>query len=103
MLCADIVGGEADLAHDRAVPAADDELDGGPDLVQFNTQVGQDLGRYAVALPHQAEQEVLGADVVVVEALSLFLGEGQDATRALCELVKPIRHSVYSGMFPNSR
>ena len=33
---------------------------------------------------------MLGADVVVVEALRFFLGEGQDLARALRELVEAI-------------
>ena len=58
---------EADLAEDRAVAAADDELDGRADLVQLDAEVGEDLGGYAVALADEAEEEVLGADVVVVD------------------------------------
>ena len=73
---------EADLAHDGAVAAADDELDGGADLVELDAEVGEDLGGDAFAFADEAEEEVLGADVVVVEALGFFLGEGQDAARS---------------------
>ena len=69
---------QADLADHSAVAAADDELDGGADLVQLHAEVGQHLGRHPFALPDQTEEKVLRADVVVVEAQSLLLGEGQD-------------------------
>ena len=84
--------GQADLAHDHAVAAADDELDRRAHLVELDAQVRQDLGGDALALADQPEQQVLGADVVVVEALGLFLREGQDLPRPLGELVETIRH-----------
>ena len=65
---------EADFAHRRSVAAADDELDGGAHLGQLDAQVREHLGCDAVALADEAEQQVLRADVVVIEALSLFLG-----------------------------
>ena len=39
----------------------------------------QDLGREALLLAQQAQQQVLGANVLVREPLSLFSGIGQDA------------------------
>ena len=83
---------QADLAHDGAVAAADDELDGGADLVQLDAEVGEHFRGDAFALADEAEQEVLGADVVVVEAQGFFLGERQDAARSLRELIEPICH-----------
>jgi hypothetical protein len=38
----------------------------------------EDLGAEALALPQDAEQQVLGSDVVVVEAPCLLLGEDDD-------------------------
>ena len=43
------------------------------------------LGGDALALVDETEQDVLGADVVVVEHLRLFLGEDDDATGAVGE------------------
>ena len=83
---------KADLAHDRAVATADDELDCGADFVQFDAEVGEHLRGNAFTLSHQAEQQVLGADVVVVEAQGFFLSESEDATRPLGKLVEPVRH-----------
>ena len=85
---------EADLAEHGAVAAPNDELHGGAHLAQLHAEIGQHLGGDAVALAHEAEQQVLGADVVVVEALGLFLGEGQDAPGSLGELVKAVCHGV---------
>ena len=55
--------------------AADDELDRGAHLGQLDAHVAEHPGGDALALAHQAEQQMLGADVVVVEALRFFLGE----------------------------
>ena len=82
--------GEADLADDRAVAAPDDELDGGADLGQLDVHVLEHARRDALALADEAEQEVLGPDVVVVEALRLVLGEGQHLPRPIGELVESV-------------
>ena len=62
-------------------------------LVQLDAQVGQHLGRDAFALAHQAEQEMLGPDVVMVEALRFFLRECQDFARSFGEFVEIACHS----------
>ena len=82
--------GQADLADDRAIAAADDELDRGAHLGQLDVHVLEHAGRHALTFPDQAEQEVLRADVVVVEALGLLLRQGEDLARAVGELVEPI-------------
>src|SRR6201999_2423327 len=41
------------------------------DLVRIRVEVEQDAGRDALVLAHQAEQDVLGADVVVAQAQRL--------------------------------
>ena len=81
---------EPDLADDRAVPAPDDELDRGPDLRELDVHVLEHPGRDALALPDEPEQQVLGADVVVVEPLRLVLRERQDLACAIRELVEAI-------------
>ena len=93
---------QADLAEHRAVAPADDELDGGADLVQLDAEVGEHLRGDAIALAHEAQQQVLGADVVVVEALGLFLREREHPPRPLGELVESVSHgSSPSYRFPN--
>jgi hypothetical protein len=90
---------QADLADDRAIAAADDELDRRADLGQLDVHVLEDPGRHALALPNEPEQQVFGADVVVVEPLRLVLSKRQDLARAVRELVEAI-HRV-ERLFPS--
>ena len=82
--------GQPDLADDRPVAAPDDELDGGADLGQLDVHVLEHARRDALALPDEPEQQVLGADVVVVEPLRLVLRKRQHLARAVRELVEAI-------------
>ena len=84
--------GQPDLAQDDAVAAADDELDGAAHFVELDAQVGQHLGRHPVALAHQSQQQVLGPNVVVVEALRFFLRQAQHFARSLRKLLELIVH-----------
>ena len=88
--------GQPDLADDRAVAAADDELDRGADLRELDVHVLEHAGGDALALPHEPEQQVLRADVVVVEPLRLVLRERQDLARAVRELVEAIHRDAVS-------
>ena len=90
---------QADLADDRPVAATDDELDRGPDLGQLDVHVLEDPRGDALALADQAEEQVLRADVVVVEPLRLVLSQRQDLARAIRELVEAI-HRV-ERLFPS--
>ena len=64
------------LAHgDHVGPGLDDLLDLQADLAQVDVEVLQDVGGDAGAFLDQAEQDVLGADVLVVEALRLLVGQ----------------------------
>ena len=81
---------QADLADDRPVAAPDDELDRRPDLGQLDVHVLEHARGDALALAHEAEQQVLGADVVVVEPLRFVLRKRQDLARAIRELVEAI-------------
>ncbi len=79
-----------DLADDRTVPPPDDELDRRPDLGQLDVHVLQHARSHAFALPDEAEEQVLRADVVVVEPLGFVLRKSQDFAGAIRELVEPI-------------
>ena len=81
---------EADFADDRPIAATDDELDRGPHLRELDVHVLEHARRDALTLAHQAEQQVLGPDVVVVEALGLILGKGEDLSRPVGELVESV-------------
>ena len=74
----------------RPIAAPDDELDRAADLGQLDAQVLEHACGHAVALADEPEQQVLGADVVVVEALRFFLRERQDLACPLSELVESI-------------
>ena len=87
---------EPDLAHDGAIPATDDELDGSPDLRKLDVHVLEDPGRDALALTHEPQEQVLGPDVVVVEPLRLVLRERQDLACAISELVEAIHPDAVS-------
>ena len=84
---------QPDLADDGAIAAPDDELDRGPHLRQLDVHVLEHARGDALALAHQAEQQVLRADVVVVEPLRLVLRKRQDLARAVRELVEAIHRS----------
>ena len=58
--------------------AADDLLDLLPDRVQADPQRLQRLSRYTFTLVDEAEQDVLGADVVVIEHPGLVLRQDDD-------------------------
>ena len=92
---------QADLADDRAVAPPDDELDRRPDLRQLDVHVLEDARGHALALADQPEEQVLRADVVVVEPLRLVLSQCQDLARAVRELVEAI-HRV-ERLFPSER
>ena len=91
--------GQPDLTDDRAIAAADDELDGGPDLGQLDVHVLEHARGDTLALAHEPEQQVLRADVVVVEPLRFVLSQGQDLARAIREFVEAI-HQV-ERLFPS--
>jgi len=41
--------------------------------LEFHAEVDQHQGRHAFALAHQPQQQMLRADVIVIETLRLFL------------------------------
>ena len=74
----DLLGtrGLRQLAHrDHVRAGLDDLLDLQADLAEVDVEVLQDVGGDARAFLDQAEQDVLGADVFVVEALGLLVGQ----------------------------
>ncbi len=75
---------------------ADDLLDLLADTLQRDAEALERLGSDAFTLVDQAEQDVLGPDVVVVEHPGLFLGQDDNTTGAVG---KPLEHdrSLQSG------
>ena len=76
---------ERDLAGGDLLAGADDAHDLGADALDGDVEGLEDAGREALLLAEQAEQDVLGADVVVLERPRLFLGEDDDLTGSFCE------------------
>ena len=67
------------FAHGDHVGAALHELlDFQPDLAQIDVQVLQHVGRHPAALFDQAQQDMLGPDVFVIEPLRLLIGQLHD-------------------------
>jgi hypothetical protein len=82
-------GREGQLAHRHHRRAGlDDLLDLGADLVQVDRHVLEHVGRDAGALLDEAEQDVLGAEVLVVEPLGLLAGQVHHLLGAVCEAVE---------------
>ena len=90
-------GGKPDFALGRTLTAPDDELDGRAYLGQVNAQAGQHSSGYALGLPYQPKQDVLGADVVVVEPLRFFLGQGKNPACPFGKLLEPAAHETLLG------
>ncbi len=81
---------EADLADHGALATTDDELDRLPHLGELDVHVLQDARGDPLALADESEQQMLGPDVVVVEALRFILGQGQDLACPIGELVETV-------------
>ncbi len=74
------------LAHRHHVRAGlDDLLDLQADLAQVDVEVFEDVGGDARAFLDQAQEDVLGADVLVVEALGLLVGQLHHLASPVCK------------------
>ena len=76
---------ERDLAGGDLLAGADDADDLGADALGGDVERLEDAGGQALLLAQQPEQDVLGADVVVLERARLFLGQDDYLTGSLCE------------------
>ena len=89
---------ERDVPARRLLALADDLLDLLPDALQGDPEGLQGLGGHTLALVDEAEQDVLGADVVVVEHPGLFLGQDDNPPRSVGE---PLEHAHSSPTAPD--
>ena len=82
---------ERDLAGGDLLAGADDADDLRADALDRDVEGLEHPGGQALLLAEQAEQDVLGADVVVLESPRLLLGEDDYLAGSLCE---SLEHSV---------
>ena len=83
--------GERDVPRRRRLPRADERSDLLAGHLQGEPERHDGPRRDAVPLVDQPEQDVLGADVVVVKHPGLFLGQDHNAPRGLGE---PLEHGI---------
>ena len=88
---------ERDVPARRLLALADDLLDLLADALQGDPEGLQGLRGDALTLVDQAEQDVLGADVVVVEHPGLFLGQDDNPPRSVGEPLEHLLHSPLTG------
>ena len=81
-------GRERDLAGRDFVALADDAGDLGTHLFDRDLKGIKDARGEAFLFAQQPEQDVLGADVVVLERAGLVLCKDDDLARSLCETLK---------------
>src|SRR6267143_5464992 len=79
-----------DLLNDDSLIAADHRLDRFTNLADVNSEVPQHLIGNSFAFAHQAEEQMLSADVAVMRALGLFLGKRQHLLGPLAESLKGV-------------
>src|SRR5258708_28442744 len=80
---------------------AENEFNSAANLVQFHTEVAQDAGSNTFAFACEGEQEVFGADVMLLKALRFFLSPRDDLADLHSEFVKPLatylHHALVEG------
>ena len=79
---------EGDLPGGDLLARANDPHDLPADPLDRDVEALEDARGKALLLAEQAEQDVLGADVVVLERACLFLGKNDDLAGPLCESLK---------------
>jgi hypothetical protein len=88
--------GERDLARRDLVALADDPRDLGADFLDGDVERLEDTCGEPLLLAQQAEQDVLRADVVVLERARLVLGEDDDLAGSLGEAFEQLLPSLGS-------
>ena len=79
---------ERDLAGGDLLAGADDADDLSADALDGDVERLEHPRRETLLLTEQAEQDVLGTDVVVLEDAGLFLGQNDDLAGPLCKALK---------------
>ena len=82
--------GEGDLSRGDFFAGTDDPDDLGSNPLDRDVERLEDPRRQPLFLTQQAEQDVLGPDVVVLERARLFLGQDDHLSCALCESLEQV-------------
>lgn len=78
-----------EFAHgDHFWAGADEAFDFEADLSEVDFEVFEDIGADAAAFFDETKQDMLGADVFVVEALCFLVGQCHDFAGTICESFK---------------
>ena len=85
--------GEVGPGRGGRFPFLDRLLDLLLNLFEIDVEIGQDRGGDALAFADQAEQDVLGADVLVMQAGRFFTGHLQNFPNSIREIVAVHRDS----------
>ena len=90
--------GERDMPADRRVPRADDGLDLFAGALERHPEALEGREREPAGLGQEPEQDVLGADVVVLQSPGFLLGKHDDVPGLVSESLKhvtTVQHAVY--------
>src|SRR5260221_9579892 len=79
--------GEANFTKHNAISTSNDKLNARTDLVQVHAEIIQYFGSDPFSLAYKTEQEMFGANVVMLKAPGFFLSETQDLPGPLSELI----------------
>src|SRR5215467_14087809 len=79
--------GEASFKKNNAISTTDYSFNSVTDFIQLHAEVAQYFGGDPFSLTYKTEQEMFGANVVMLKALGFFLSETQDLPGLLSELV----------------
>src|SRR5487761_1477962 len=91
-------GGERDVPGRCLLALADDLLDLLPHRLKADPKRLKRLGRNTLALVDEAEQDVLRANVVVIEHPGFFLRQDNNPPRPVGEPLEHVRRSPHSGI-----
>src|SRR5207248_9669493 len=87
---------QPDIASNCAITTANDEFDSAANLVELDTKIAEHFCRNAFTFAYKAQQQMLGANVIVVKALGLLLRKLQDFACPLGEFVEAISHLCFT-------
>src|ERR1700736_4273713 len=88
---------QTDFARHNTVSTSNDRFNGAANFLKIDAQAREGFRGNTFTLTHKAKQKMLCSDVVVLEALSFFLGKLHDFPGSLSKSAKSISvvHSCF--------